>query len=727
MGNYSIRGQISGAIQSGVIITALDSTAYTTYTDSTGRYAILNLPPGTYTVTPTLTDYSFSPVRQTVAIPPTLTNVNFVATRTYNITGSITYLGSGVPGLVVTASSNTATYFATTNSVGVYTFIGVPNATYTVKPSTTGYTYQPTSTAVIINNADAAGINFTIPVVYTSNSIVPYGKFKAYWPANNSSGATAGTPLIGGKLWTYQASTTTFPSAYAPTYTDIIGDTLCSNPITLDGNGEAAIWSPIPIRLQLYDSLGNLIWDINNVITLSYTKFDNSAYNVIDATPIYLSPTSFSISSSIFQPGMAVQATVTAGTIYGIVKSITTGANQPTINVTWYSGQLDTGLSSVSLSEFSTYIPSQPIIPLQTITGNHVVGILDYNTNILADSTSSNMGSGADATATISLATGNASASPVIATQAAGYPVYQPTGYWFEPYTVTDAGVSAIGSGYVTAPALSFPSASNIDGTVPTGYAILSTDGQGTITEIVVANGAIFYPPGNPGYGGYGYDIGISGGQTVNGIDGSQRGITIVNVVNKGNGYSAPPAVAAVDPQHLGSGFAAYSTITNGQVTGVVITNPGKNYSDTTYITLAGGFNEHTLATVTVNHHGTGYYLQPNISFTDTTNNDIVAQPVCYATIDSTGHLLTITILNSGVMTYSPTVVITPAAFYYTLPDPTTVPNGVWLRIKNNGTGNLILLPHTGNYIVINNVANPIIAPLASNYLFCDGTSWWSR
>lgn len=51
---------------------------------------------------------------------------------------------------------------------------------------------------------------------------------------------TDGSPLVGGRLYTYAAGTTT-PLA---TYTDHTGNTENTNPVILDSNGQANVWLP---------------------------------------------------------------------------------------------------------------------------------------------------------------------------------------------------------------------------------------------------------------------------------------------------------------------------------------------------------------------------------------------------------------------------------------------------------------------------------------------------
>ncbi len=79
------------------------------------------------------------------------------AASTYSISGTITYNGSGLSGVSVTAGSVSAT----TNASGAYTINGVANGTYTVTPSLSGYTFSPASQSVTVNSANVTGINFT--------------------------------------------------------------------------------------------------------------------------------------------------------------------------------------------------------------------------------------------------------------------------------------------------------------------------------------------------------------------------------------------------------------------------------------------------------------------------------------------------------------------------------------------------------------------------------------
>jgi hypothetical protein len=71
-----------------------------------------------------------------------------------------------------------------------------------------------------------------------------------------------GAPLVGGKLYTYAAGTTT-PQV---SYTDFSGGTANANPVILDSRGEASVWLGTALyKMALYDSTNVLIWTVDNI------------------------------------------------------------------------------------------------------------------------------------------------------------------------------------------------------------------------------------------------------------------------------------------------------------------------------------------------------------------------------------------------------------------------------------------------------------------------------
>ena len=71
-----------------------------------------------------------------------------------------------------------------------------------------------------------------------------------------------GKPLAGGKVYTYEAGTTTPKN----TYTTMAGDVPNSNPVILDQNGKAKIFlGDGAYRMRILDSNDALIDDINQI------------------------------------------------------------------------------------------------------------------------------------------------------------------------------------------------------------------------------------------------------------------------------------------------------------------------------------------------------------------------------------------------------------------------------------------------------------------------------
>jgi hypothetical protein len=94
---------------------------------------------------------------------------------------------------------------------------------------------------------------------------------------------TDGLPLVGGKLYTYAAGTTT-PLA---TYTDHTANTQNTNPVILDSNGEADVWIPnnVSYKYILKDSNDVTLYTVDYVaVPLTADSFA-SPPPIGDATP----------------------------------------------------------------------------------------------------------------------------------------------------------------------------------------------------------------------------------------------------------------------------------------------------------------------------------------------------------------------------------------------------------------------------------------------------------
>jgi hypothetical protein len=165
--NISISGTITlcdGSGLSGVTVTA--DTGQSATTNSSGDYTINALPGSctgiSYTLTPSLSGYTFSPSSLSVSVlTSSVSGKNFAATSTPlpSISGSITTCdGSGISGVTVSTDTGQS---AVTGSGGAYIITGLtPCATYTVTPVLSGYTFVPSNQTVVLAMTNQANINF---------------------------------------------------------------------------------------------------------------------------------------------------------------------------------------------------------------------------------------------------------------------------------------------------------------------------------------------------------------------------------------------------------------------------------------------------------------------------------------------------------------------------------------------------------------------------------------
>lgn len=106
-------------------------------------------------------------------------------------------------------------------------------------------------------------------------SIAPYGKYIGFDENGNL--------LAGGKLYTYEAGTTTLK----PTYTTAAGNVANTNPVILDASGLANVWlGDGGYKFTLNDSADNLIFTVDNVGGSSDTAFGGEVNTLTGNTSI---------------------------------------------------------------------------------------------------------------------------------------------------------------------------------------------------------------------------------------------------------------------------------------------------------------------------------------------------------------------------------------------------------------------------------------------------------
>jgi hypothetical protein len=169
---WSISGSISPATSGGgATVTLSGSASGTVLADVNGNYSFSGLANGSYTMTPSKTGFTFTPVVQSVTVNgANQAGVNFTAQGTgptWSISGTISPASGGNGTTVTLSGAANASTVADAN--GNYSFTGLANGTYTVTPTRNGYTFNPVNQMVSVSSADLNGINFA--AVAPSNSI----------------------------------------------------------------------------------------------------------------------------------------------------------------------------------------------------------------------------------------------------------------------------------------------------------------------------------------------------------------------------------------------------------------------------------------------------------------------------------------------------------------------------------------------------------------------------
>ncbi|NMC00233.1 MAG: hypothetical protein GYA35_08140 [Thermoanaerobaculaceae bacterium] len=144
---------------SGINVTLSGAASKSTVSDANGNYSFSNLQSGSYTVTVSSDAcWTFSSSSQSFDLSSNITLNDFVGTlgNCHTISGNIKAYCQSLAGVVVAAGGK----FTTTNSNGDYTSSYLPNGTYTVFPSLSGYTFSPASYSVTISGTNITGKDF---------------------------------------------------------------------------------------------------------------------------------------------------------------------------------------------------------------------------------------------------------------------------------------------------------------------------------------------------------------------------------------------------------------------------------------------------------------------------------------------------------------------------------------------------------------------------------------
>lgn len=207
-----------------------------------------------------------------------------------------------------------------------------------------------------------------------------------------------GTPLIGGKVYTYAAGTTT-PLA---TFTDASALTPNTNPVILDTRGECNLWfaTATSYKVILKDADDNLIWSVDNIST--YGTIASQNFNNVNITGGVIS-------------GITATFNVT-GDLYGNADTVTNGVYLNAIQT--LTNKTLTGIGTTSTIN-------------DPDTGTHVIGYRKIPQSLNTTAAASDVGKHLYVSVTTTIPSGvftsgdsfylvNSSSSSVTITQGAG-------------------------------------------------------------------------------------------------------------------------------------------------------------------------------------------------------------------------------------------------------------------------------------------------------------------
>ena len=179
---------VSGAFVSAQLASG-SGPALSSVTDSIGNYSIKNVPAGTYNVTTRHRNHLFTDIEvATVSAGVEISNVNFSATASGSITGTVSNGTSGIADTMVYAfqpSDPNISSGAITDSSGNYSIEKLPVGTYTVRALVSGYACDDNTDNSVTAGQTTSGVDLT------TGTPLPTGKITG--TLTKSDGTTAFT------------------------------------------------------------------------------------------------------------------------------------------------------------------------------------------------------------------------------------------------------------------------------------------------------------------------------------------------------------------------------------------------------------------------------------------------------------------------------------------------------------------------------------------------------
>jgi len=161
-----------------------------------------------------------------------------------------------------------------------------------------------------------------------------------------------GAPLTGGTISVYLAGTST-PATTTSDKAGLVPNTWPIVLNTLGVNNQGAVWitGGATYKYVFKNASGVVQRTIDNISGINDTTVSVDQWVVYQATPTYVSATSFSVvgdQTQTFQVNRRVRTTNTGGLVYSTISASAYSAPNTTVTVINDSGALDAGLSAVA-------------------------------------------------------------------------------------------------------------------------------------------------------------------------------------------------------------------------------------------------------------------------------------------------------------------------------------------------------------------------------------------
>ena len=225
-GQINLNNNCNSSSVPAITVAINTSSVQTTTTDSNGNFSFANIPNGTYTITPSITEPSsvFYPATQSVTVSGSGVTTAFNVSLGYTVSGTVIYTTGSKTGQIYLALNPTncgggGTQGTSISAAGAYTIHGVPPGAYTLNAfmDNLGYGAANASnpsgnSSVTVSTANFSGANVTLadPATVTLSAAPKLsgvagfnnGAAAQYKPITDSNGAEMATS------YTLQWSTT---------------------------------------------------------------------------------------------------------------------------------------------------------------------------------------------------------------------------------------------------------------------------------------------------------------------------------------------------------------------------------------------------------------------------------------------------------------------------------------------------------------------------------------